>query len=177
MHASAISQLRNQLYCYARGLGCDHVDAEDLTHDVFVRLISRNLLSNHAGVLESDALTLYARKAARNAHVDRIRRDQSLKRRGPQEHDEWSADESTPAQLAVHREVTQVWNRRLEQLADHARDRGKESLFEQVKNFLYPGTRCQYESRSSISSRQQVCRWRHWLLAQVRADLEADYVV
>ena len=185
MKSLSISQLRHTIYHYLRNRACSHEEAEDVTHDVFVRLVECGWLSNELNPTKSQReLTRYARCVAKHCLVDQHRRHQTTKRGGNSItvslDDEatpthLAMTEDTPAIRAERQEVWHAWERSVARLSRRANRTGKGPFFGQIRVWLVPGQRveCHDGQRLTSAQRVQIHRWKRQLLADVRSELAA----
>ena len=176
-------KLRQSIYHYLRWRVGSHEEAEDLTHDTFVRLIEHGRLGESMTETSIDALLPYAKRVAKHCLIDRCRRHQATKRGGgchtvSLDDDllgEVAIDEVTPVTSAERDELWSAWSHAISRLSEMAQRAGKASLFTQASPALLPGERVEAVAGQSLSpsERVQIHRWRQRLLTEMKAELAA----
>jgi len=190
MTTSEIQYRWHQIYSHLRSrCACTHDEAEDLTQELFARLLRRGVLDNIANRDSTrDDVRNYLFAVARNLFREQLRRSSTWKRGGRTSqlsiHDEANpidppADVSDPSAAAEQCEVLRNWHRELAALSQEASRAGKQRLFVRLKDALSPGgepvdTRATAAALgvSAISVRVQLHRWRKQLIDRVQEGFE-----
>ena len=191
MNDQAIDTHWKQIYAHLRArCFCSHHEAEDLTQELFSRLIARGALDGLAGRFSTGAeMRHYLFAAARNLHKNHHRQASRLKRGGgfptlSLERDgagrpECAAKMGSPAEEVERRELREHWEREIEFLSERIPPR-RRAMFALFRDSLEPERRPRGVSETAaalgvtpVALRVQIHRWRENLFGKMRVALSA----